>query len=593
MLSAAYVLAWLAVSAFLPLLHADDADAKKPTLGDVIDRAAESVVQINVSNAAGEAVGSGSGFVIDAKGRIATNYHVTRQGTKLVVAFRDGTKCEVTGYHALDRSADLAVVELAKPPAKLKPLPLGAKTPPRQGDSVIAIGHPRGLSFTVTSGIVSAVRKTSELPKENRDQLRAPADQLWIQTSAPISSGSSGGPLLDESGKVVGINTWVAFGQNLGFAIHVGHLKELLAKAPATPIPLTVKNLAADVENPMAEMEPRIEKMVREFRNAQREFETLLEGAKNEKEMRALYDSDNPGPRYAKRFYEIANSERKTTMAFQALVLACRCEASSEKPATLPRALDRLLEDHRTDKGLQYAVQLIARTSSPPMHHFLRRVIADSPHRPVRGMASLYLGSLLSTGDASQEAEALRLLEVCTKDYADLPLEQQTIGDFAKMLLHRIRFLSVGKKAQEITGEDVDGKTFKLSDYRGKVVVLDFFADWCPHCVHMYPHERRLVGKYADRPFVLLGVNIESKDTLRQLVADKKVTWRCWSDGEEGPIAKAWQVDSFPTLYLLDHEGVIRQILSGRPEERTLEKTIEEMVAKAGKPAPVKGRDAK
>ncbi len=81
-------------------------------------------------------------------------------------------------------------------------------------------------------------------------------------------------------------------------------------------------------------------------------------------------------------------------------------------------------------------------------------------------------------------------------------------------------------------GSDVDGKSFKLSDYSGKVVILDFFADWCPYCVRMYPEEREPAEKMADKPFAMLGVNCDSPDTLRQILADKKVTWRCWSDGK-------------------------------------------------------------
>jgi peroxiredoxin len=148
------------------------------------------------------------------------------------------------------------------------------------------------------------------------------------------------------------------------------------------------------------------------------------------------------------------------------------------------------------------------------------------------------------------------------------------LPDLVAPLLFRIRHLSVGKPAPEITGTDAEGRSFKLSDFRGRVVVLDFFADWCPYCARMYAEEGALVKKYAGRPFALLGINGDGPDTLQQLVEQKKVTRRCWSDGRGGPIAQAWQVEVYPTLYVIDRDGIIRQVLSGAPRPGALEQAI-------------------
>jgi thiol-disulfide isomerase/thioredoxin len=148
----------------------------------------------------------------------------------------------------------------------------------------------------------------------------------------------------------------------------------------------------------------------------------------------------------------------------------------------------------------------------------------------------------------------------------------------------RIPPLSGAKAAPDITGADIDGKTFRLSDHRGKVVLLDFFVDGCPDCRAMYPHERRLVKKYANQPFVLLGVNGDGEEqTLKQLMADQTVTWRCWWDGKQR-IHKEWQVDGWSTLYLIDHQGFIREMFLGwRGNEKVLEATINALVEAAGK----------
>jgi thiol-disulfide isomerase/thioredoxin len=136
-------------------------------------------------------------------------------------------------------------------------------------------------------------------------------------------------------------------------------------------------------------------------------------------------------------------------------------------------------------------------------------------------------------------------------------------------------------KAKEIEGVDIQGKEFKLSEYQGKAILLDFFADWCPHCRRMYPNERDMVVKMKDRPFAILGVHCENQSVLDELDKKKTVTWRCWADGSPGPIAANWNVEAFPTLYLLDHQGIVRWQSNGAPDEAELAKMIEELVAEA------------
>ena len=118
----------------------------------------------------------------------------------------------------------------------------------------------------------------------------------------------------------------------------------------------------------------------------------------------------------------------------------------------------------------------------------------------------------------------------------------------------------LGELAPEIEGKDVDGASFQLSDYRGKIVVLSFWGDWCPFCRVMYTHERELVERLNDEPFVLIGVNSDPEDRLRGVLKSEKITWRSFWDGGQrgGPIATAWGVNAWPTVYVIDEQGVIR-----------------------------------
>ena len=102
----------------------------------------------------------------------------------------------------------------------------------------------------------------------------------------------------------------------------------------------------------------------------------------------------------------------------------------------------------------------------------------------------------------------------------------------------------------------------------------------------MYPHERSLVKRLEGKPFVILGVNSDPKQKLRDVVKKESLTWRSWWDGGDtsGPIATKWNVSLWPTLYLIDHKGVIRQKWVGSPsDEEVLDREIEKVIAEAEK----------
>ena len=100
----------------------------------------------------------------------------------------------------------------------------------------------------------------------------------------------------------------------------------------------------------------------------------------------------------------------------------------------------------------------------------------------------------------------------------------------------------------------------------------------------MYPHERSLVQKLADRPFALVGINSDNdRDRLKERIKEEKMTWRSWWDGgsTSGPIASSWNVHGWPTLYILDHKGTIRYKFLGSPGETVLDQAIVKLVKEA------------
>jgi len=161
--------------------------------------------------------GTGSGFIWDADGHIITNYHVIQGADRAQVTLGDQSTwdAELVGVAA---DKDLAVLRIDAPRSKLRPIPVGSSNNLMVGQSVYAIGNPFGLDQTLTTGIVSA------LGREIKSVSGIPIREV-IQTDAAINPGNSGGPLLDSSGRLIGVNTAIyspsGASAGIGFSIPV------------------------------------------------------------------------------------------------------------------------------------------------------------------------------------------------------------------------------------------------------------------------------------------------------------------------------------------------------------------------------------
>jgi len=302
------------------------------------------------------------------------------------------------------------------------------------------------------------------------------------------------------------------------------------------------------------------------------------------------------------------------------------------------QAIDQVIERHLANPdvvlvftGLQYGVP------SPKSEKLLRAALSRSPHREVRAAAGYELARFLRfkaevPGDlkamrerprpddpatrkawesslrnlerfagvdaVKARAEAEQLLERVGREFADVPQAQfmadgpghvqlsrynspnaktKTYGALADAARFELRNLAVGRPAPDIEGEDVDGQRFRLSDYHGKVIVLTFSGNWCGPCRAMYPLERELVSRLKNRPFAMLSVNTDpEREALRKSIREGEITWRCWWDGgQDGPISSRWNILSFPTVFVIDAKGIIRDI---GPRGTELNRTVDRLL---------------
>ncbi len=200
-------------SAFLIISLLAGVSYAQDFLPELVKRVKPSSVSIETFNARGETVSRGSGFFIAAD-RIITNRHVIERSNRVVITLVDGKKFVAKGVLAVDGEGDLALLQVDVPASLARPLPIVARVP-QEGESIVVIGNPFGLEGSVSDGIVSAVRVISGYGK-------------IIQITAPISPGSSGSPVVNMYGQVVGVATLqAAEGQSLNFAVPAERISQL------------------------------------------------------------------------------------------------------------------------------------------------------------------------------------------------------------------------------------------------------------------------------------------------------------------------------------------------------------------------------
>lgn len=189
-------------------------------LPELVRRIKPSAVAIETFDVRGEKLSRGSGFFIDLD-RIVTNRHVLDGAYRAEIHSSTGTIYPVKSVLAVDAEGDIALLKVDAAVSGIRPLPI-IKTTPQEGESVVVIGNPLGLEGSVTNGIVSAVR---DIPTFGR----------IIQITAPISAGSSGSPVVNMQGEVIGIATLqITGGQSVNFAIPSERISQLQTNAPMT-----------------------------------------------------------------------------------------------------------------------------------------------------------------------------------------------------------------------------------------------------------------------------------------------------------------------------------------------------------------------
>ncbi len=310
---------------------------------------------------------------------------------------------------------------------------------------------------------------------------------------------------------------------------------------------------------------------------------------------------DSPAPAFAPRFLQFAKDHPDTPEALPALDLALQIVIFSGNADGDVRAdaLQLIRDRYVADPAVKQVCRTLSAASDDPASEaLLREILAKNPDRDTRGGAARALVHRVE--GAAQLADRLRNNPEFLKSY------QQRVGKAkldetlakgiraeaeAEALRESFRAdyadffptLAIGQTAPEVLLHDVKGGEVRLSALKGKVVVLDIWTTWCGPCKAMIPHEREMVERLKDKPFTLVGISCdEEKSTLIEFLAKQSMPWtQCWN-GPNGGIASAWEVQYYPTIYVIDTEGVIRhKDLQGEKLEEAVNHLLSQPVSTA------------
>ena len=362
-------------------------------------------------------------------------------------------------------------------------------------------------------------------------------------------------------------------------------------KAPTKPAE-PIKSTGSDVEK--SEGQKKLDSLRNEFKKLQDDVIQEYKDAKSPEEAQKLIPKIQknllklPREEYAKKAIALSKTMQPADQgSFDSLVFAMSMVSRGNNKEIMKEAVDMIVKDHSKNPKMISVLGFIS--STPDGASVLEKIATKTYDRNLAGLAWYAITENLQkeAGDVGpKQAEELNkrtemIYEKLAKDYADVSMGRGTIGDTIKAALFELQNLSVGKVAPEVLCLNIDGdKEDKLSNYKGKVVVLDIWATWCGPCKAMIPHEREMNEKLKGKPFAFISISgDDTKETLTSFLEKEKMPWVHWFADRKG-ILKDWNIRFYPTMYILDHKGVIRA-KGLRCEE--LEKKVNELVVEAEK----------
>jgi len=329
--------------------------------------------------------------------------------------------------------------------------------------------------------------------------------------------------------------------------------------------------------------------LVKKYETAMEKVGALFQKAVTEEEKKQVEKLMPDIDGYVSKIVELAENNPHDKFVADAWIEVFNRTWYKESSEAREKALKTLIKDYLLSTKLEKLHFMpLSRSQDELSLQLIHAILEKNPHPRVKGVITLALAERhvdrKGSDDYSPE-KALVLFREVLRNYSDIEIEdvnkkQITLGEIAQKYVHSLTQLALGQKAPEIVSKDLDGNVVRLSDYNGKVVILDIWATWCVPCIEMIPHERKLVRRLRGKPFEFIGISVDKEiATVRKFQRKESMPWTHWYNGDQGGILDDWNIVAYPTLIILDSEGVIRYRLEGKVSDEELDRAVDALIA--------------
>ncbi len=307
----------------------------------------------------------------------------------------------------------------------------------------------------------------------------------------------------------------------------------------------------------------------------------LAERALKTDEARAAHQALKPVHEFWPRVEALVAAGDARGLVWMCEAIADKLDARDEIAAKKREWIDKLLAEHLDAPwAATELVAMLGRQRPWFDEDFVRVRLEELAHKSknkeVCASAWFEMARRLE-GPKSTPEEQARAVELYARIARDFPGTRAAAELAARA---EAQAVEVGGTAPDFDAVDGEGAAFKLSDYRGKVVLLDFWGFWCGPCVASLPHVRTLSERFKDAPFAVLGVNTdEDRQRFLEQCKARNIAWRnAFTGGKDNAISRKYRVRGYPTVLVIDHQGVVRKRYLGAAPQREVEREIEELL---------------
>ncbi|HBJ83805.1 MAG TPA: hypothetical protein DDZ88_08050 [Verrucomicrobiales bacterium] len=321
--------------------------------------------------------------------------------------------------------------------------------------------------------------------------------------------------------------------------------------------------VSAAAQEPVAPLAAQIRGLIDEYENSVRANTQKIIAATTEEEKNKYRSSIPSAGPCATKMMQLVQANLDQPEVVKAVSWLVTGAANFPEGQEALKMLGTTFADR---KGIAEAVKQLE-YHGLPAEPLLKAVIEKNTHREEKAAALYALGAIhfknfdasadRVSGEASKN-KALECFQQLNTDYAEVTIQGFKLADFTAKMLFEMTNLQVGCEAPEIEGKDAEGVSFKLSDYRGKHVIVIFWGGWCHACHGILPLMNQAAAQLKDKNVVVLGVNTDIESEAKKALADHQVAFRNLLDNTtSGPNTSLYNLRNFPTLYLIDPKGLI------------------------------------